>query len=81
MAQGCLRIGNGTRVRIGLDPWVGNRQNYKFTIKTIEKLHEEGHCFINQVENLDLSMIWQQKWKSTCISLEGRDAIHWESYI
>jgi len=43
------RVGNGTKVRIGSDPWPGGGINHILPISLIGQLHTQGFYHLNQI--------------------------------
>jgi hypothetical protein len=43
------RIGDGTKVCIGVDPWLGNNVLHILLPKLIKSLHDQGFFHLNQV--------------------------------
>lgn len=41
------KIGNGTKVRIGVDPWPGSGNNHLLPIEVIQSLHNQGFFFLH----------------------------------
>lgn len=57
------KVGNGEQVRIGVDPWVGYKNKFRFPYWLIEMLQDRGICTLNQAVNQVNTNIWQQGWK------------------
>lgn len=58
------KIGNGVRVKIGKDPWVGCNDNFALPPDLIQHLDRRGLRFLSQVEKPGHSSIWGQAWKN-----------------
>jgi len=46
------RVGNGTKVKLGEEPWFGCGEGYRLPIKLINSLHENGYFFMSKVAYL-----------------------------
>lgn len=67
--------------RMGIDPWVGSGEKYKFPV-VINSLNREGIFNLAQATTLETYTIWQQDSKKVeQIGLEGQDKIIWDTYI
>eukprot|EP00253_Pinus_taeda_P031398 PITA_31398 len=75
------KIGNGEKVKIGKDPWVGCNGNYALSPDLVQHTEEKGLRFLSQVEKPGLSTIWGQAWKNgEELDLEQRWWIDWNAF-
>lgn len=44
-------IGNGEKIRIGIDPWVGCREEHELPMDLVITLNDQGILFLNQLTN------------------------------
>jgi hypothetical protein len=58
-------MGNGMRVNIGVDPWVGRSDSYTPPKEVIEISHQRGIYYLAQEFVHLTSFIWLQEWKIT----------------
>lgn len=56
-------IGNGNRLRLGLDPWSGNDGNHLLIGQLIQSLHSRDFFFLSSLEDPNRSTLWAQGWK------------------
>lgn len=56
-------IGNGKKVRIGIDPWVGCRAEHELPRELVTTLNDHGILYLNQVAYEEGSSFWNQGWK------------------
>jgi hypothetical protein len=76
------KVGKGSKVQIGLDPWVGSGESFRLSEALIDKLHIIGFFVLSQVANLDFTTIWRQEWmEADMLGLDGEDAVEWGQYI
>ena len=75
------KIGNGEKVKIGKDPWVGCNGNYALSPELIQHLEGKDIRFLSQVEKLGFSSIWGQAWKNgEELDLEQRWWNEWNGF-
>eukprot|EP00253_Pinus_taeda_P028145 PITA_28145 len=75
------KIGNGEKVKIGKDPWVGCNGNYALSPDLVQHMEEKGLRFLSQVEKPGFSTIWGQAWKNgEELDLEQRWWIDWNAF-
>eukprot|EP01018_Ginkgo_biloba_P011241 Gb_34296 [translate_table: standard] len=75
-------VGNGSRVCIGLDPWVGSGSGYRLFENLINLLHEKGIFFLHRAADPDLTIVWSQEWKfAIALGLSGREEEDWDLYL
>ena len=58
------KIGNGTTVRIGLDPWIGCKWRHVLPYSMLEKLHLAGFFCLSNIGIHGLSVLMPQQWYS-----------------
>ena len=75
-------IGNGRRVRLGLDPWVGVGEDFRLPQLVLNKLSEQ-RCFKLADVQIQLpNQVYRTRWKATHeLQLEGVDVVCWKTYI
>ena len=74
-------MGDGARVRLVQDPWVGFMGSFVLLRDVIEHLNNRGLHFLNQVADSGNSSIWRQEWLSgNALFLEERWFEEWENY-
>jgi hypothetical protein len=56
-------IGNGNRVKIGLDPWSSSDGNHLLTEQLIQSLHSRDFYFLSSVADTNHATLWAQGWK------------------
>ena len=56
------KIGNGTVVHIGLDPWIGCKWRHALPSSMLEKLHLVGFYFLSDIGLHGLSALMDQQW-------------------
>ena len=62
--QGILwHVGNGEKIRLGQDPWVGCNEGYALSREIINHLKSRGVYSLSQIEKVGQSKIWDQAWK------------------
>lgn len=76
------RIGNGTKVRIGSDPWPGSDMRHILPQPLIDFLRDEGILKLSHLDNPDNTTLWHQGWESTR-DLGLEDVYHqgWNQYL
>ena len=75
-------IGNGTRVRLGRDLWVGCSGRYALSGDLIAFFNNRGLLCLNYIVDPVNSSIWKQQWRSgNALQLEARWMGEWENYI
>jgi len=57
-------VGNGEKLRIGIDPWVGCNEGFILSREIMDSLHTQGFEFLNRIAREDLSTNWHQGWKT-----------------
>jgi len=76
------KVGNGERVCIGVDPWVGSGEGYILLENLINILYENGIIFISNVSLSELTTIWHEEWKFIeMLDINVREGELWEVYI
>ena len=56
------KIGNGTVVHIGLDPWIGCKWRHALPSSMIEKLHLAGFYFLSDIGLHGMTALLAQQW-------------------
>jgi hypothetical protein len=75
-------VGNGGRVKVRIDPWVGFGEAFRLSENIVNSLHEIGFFTLGQVIDLYHSTIWIQEWKPIDdISLHDEEVQEWMGYI
>ena len=76
------RIGNGRRVRLGIDPWVGCGRDRVLPEEMRLHLVTRGCLFITDIEDQENSSLWHQGWISAQ-RLDIHDDLQeaWEGFI
>ena len=59
------KIGNGTVVHIGLDPWIGCKWRHALPSSMLEKLHFAGFYCLSDIGFHGMSVVMAQQWFST----------------
>jgi len=76
------KVGDGSQIRIGRDPWVGCNEAFALSPGFLRHLDSKGIQTLNQVERVGQSTIWGQAWKTLGdLGLNVRWQIEWEGYI
>ena len=77
------KVGSGTNVRIGLDPWVGCKWRHSLPMCLVDKLHAIGLFYLSDIGCLDLSLLNNQGWLSAeLIGLtEQHNITCWNDYV
>ena len=83
IAEGLVwKVGDGRKVRIGADPWIGSAQNHILPQPLIQIIHQKGYFHINQIADPISTNIWHQGWrKSHDLELPEQWASLWDQYI
>jgi len=58
------RVGNGEKLRIEIDPWVGCNEDFTLSREVMDSFRIQGVQFLNQFARKDLSTNWYQGWKT-----------------
>ena len=75
------KVGNGERVRVGSNPWVGSGEDYKLLENLIASLQVKGIYNLAQATFSEFSSIWHQQWKkSDFLGLDSVEGELWEAY-
>ena len=57
------KVGNGNKVRIGWDPWLGCRNDHIQPLELVECLEQSNVLYLSQVGDHEASTIHSQGWK------------------
>eukprot|EP00253_Pinus_taeda_P030228 PITA_30228 len=76
------KVGDGSHIRIGRDPWVGCSEDYTLSPGLLRHLDSKGIVTLNQVEKVSLSNVWGQAWKNDVdLGINVRWKNEWASFI
>ena len=77
------KIGNGAKVCIGMDPWVGCKWRQWLPSHLIDFLHSAGYFFFKDVGTLTVSYLMEQGWLSSddLGLVENLDINAWNGYL
>jgi len=76
------KIGNGEKIRIGVDPWQGRSSHHLMAPRIIEALEDRGITTLGQLADEQHSTIWAQGWRSArSLRLEDLLVPDFELYI
>ena len=76
------KVGDGSRVRVGCDPWVGCSARFALSPDLIFFLNDWGLHYLNQVANPRTTSIWRQGWLSGAdLLLEERWMEEWSLFV
>ena len=74
-------VGDGSRVRLGRDPWVGCTARFTLSHDLLAFLNDRGFLNLNQVADHRITSIWRQGWLSgTDLHLEERWKEEWRLF-
>ena len=75
-------VGNGEKVQVGRDPWLGSEQQHVLPDEVINALALRGITTLNQLADQRLEDPWIQHWKSAyLLGLGEPEAAFLENYI
>ena len=75
-------VGDGSSVRIGLDPWPGSGHQHILPQDTRDLLVDQGFIHLNQVADPRHTTIWKQAWlPGYVLGLPNQHIPLWEDYI
>ena len=57
-------VGNGRKLRVGEDPWVGCTQQHRLPVHTVEALRQRGIVYLSQLAAPIQVNPWFQTWRS-----------------
>ena len=57
-------VGNGRKLRVGEDPWVGCTQQHRLPVHTVEALRQRGIVYLSQLAAPFQENPWFQSWRS-----------------
>ena len=76
------QVGDGRRIRIGQDPWVGSGDNFRFLVTLISQLKEKGISTLADASSYTDRNQRGTVWKTSQeVELTKNDAPVWNSYI
>jgi len=76
------KIGSGSKVCIGMDPWVGSGKNHIISPTLIVWLRKCGYNTLAHIINLTHTSIWCQGWWSAIIlELVGGLCREWTTFL
>ena len=76
------KIGDGTKARIGTDPWTGCSQNHLLPFQLLQLIHQKGFFHLNQIAYPDSTNLWHQGWKrNQDLELLEQWTRLWDQYI
>ena len=75
------KVGDGSKVRIGVDPWPSCSQNHILPQQLIQLIHHKGYFHLNQIVDPLSTNIWHQGWKkSQDLELPDQWSRQWDQY-
>jgi hypothetical protein len=54
------KIGDGAKLRVSIDPWIGSGEEDKLSDGLINILHRDGIFFLKQAAAPETTTIWRQ---------------------
>lgn len=76
------KVGDGSWIKLGLDPWVGSGEAYKLTWQRVQTLREHGFFHLGKITNHAISILGRQGWiQAYFLGFEGEDEQIWERYL
>lgn len=69
------KVGRGTKVKVGEDPWIGCGEDFRLTVRVIQFLTNSGYYRLNQIADTYMSIIWNQKWVHRIQSVRSYKAL------
>jgi hypothetical protein len=76
------KVGNGQRVRIGVDPWPGSERGHILPQQLINNLHDKGLFYLDQITDRDITTLWSQAWKRVDqLGLDREHEASWNIFI
>jgi len=78
----CLywRIGDGSRIRIGIDRFVGGGEDFLLSDSLINTLHEKGYCTLNHIKSCT-GHTGSQWISASALRLVGVHILEWSHYL
>jgi hypothetical protein len=75
-------VGNGMKVRLGEDPWVGSGNGFKFPKNMLNNIHSNGIIYLKDASIADLDRAVRSEWKTTeMMDLHGEEVDIWRDYV
>jgi hypothetical protein len=75
------RVGRGTKVRIGQDPWPGSNMAHLLPQPVIEALQDKGFIHMDQVADRNRTTVWGKEWQGDLqLGLDEEFVEAWNSY-
>ena len=77
------KVGNGTNLRIGIDPWVGCKWRHHLPTLLLVKLHSVGIFFLKDIGCPGLTLLNEQGWLSANFLglFDFQDVLCWNGYL
>ena len=75
-------VGNGEKLQVGRNPWVGSEQQHFLPVEVINTLALRGILTLSQLANERPADPWIQHWKSAeQLGLGEQEVLFYENYI
>jgi hypothetical protein len=75
------KVGNGLRVRLGVDPWTGSEGKHLLSDHLLATLKQKGLNSLNSLADQPSTTLWAQGWKTaTTLNLNTEDSTEFENY-
>jgi len=76
------RVGDGRKLRVGLDPWVGSGRDHILPLAIRTILEDQGFFFLSSIADPGTSTIWHQGWiNGRELGLSMVQQVSWDTYI
>ena len=76
------KAGTGTKVRIGIDPWLGCKWRHVLPASMIDKLHNAGFFVLNDIACLGMVLLQDQGWlHADVFGFVEQENIIWNNYV
>ena len=74
------KVGNGLRVRLGVDPWTGIEGKHLLSYHLLATLKQKGLNSLNLLADHPSTTLWDQGWKTTTtLNLNTEDSTEFEN--